>query len=145
LAISQGSLRRGSAAVYLPIYHPEIEEFIDLRRPTGGDPNRRSLNLHHGVVVTDEFMRAVEKDGDFELRSPYTNMVLEKVKARENGQNFGLTYQGKLDFQPSENVNVTLGTYSVFSKGRGYSFANSLFAPEANSISEALTVRGMGS
>lgn len=71
-----------------------------------------------------------------------TTADFEKVKARENGQNFGLTYQGKLDFQPSENVNVTLGTYSVYSKGRGYSFANSLFAPEANSISEALTVRG---
>lgn len=82
LAISQGSLRRGSAAVYLPIYHPEIEEFIDIRRPTGGDPNRRSLNLHHGVVVTDEFMRAVEKDGDFELKSPHNGQVLEVVKAR---------------------------------------------------------------
>lgn len=82
LAISQGSLRRGSAAVYLPIDHPEIEEFIDLRRPTGGDPNRRSLNLHHGVVITDAFMRAVEKDDDFELRSPYNNNVLETVKAR---------------------------------------------------------------
>jgi ribonucleoside-diphosphate reductase alpha chain len=82
LAISQGSLRRGSAAVYLPIHHPEIEEFIDLRRPTGGDPNRRSLNLHHGVVVTDEFMKAVEKDGDFELTSPFTGKTLETVKAR---------------------------------------------------------------
>ncbi|NBX52826.1 MAG: ribonucleoside-diphosphate reductase subunit alpha [Proteobacteria bacterium] len=82
LAISQGSLRRGSAAVYLPINHPEIEEFIDLRRPTGGDPNRRSLNLHHGVVVTDEFMRAVEKDGDFELKSPHSGQTLEIVKAR---------------------------------------------------------------
>jgi len=82
LAISQGSLRRGSAAVYLPIHHPEIEEFIDIRRPTGGDPNRRSLNLHHGVVVTDEFMKAVEKDGDFDLLSPYTNEVIETVKAR---------------------------------------------------------------
>ena len=82
LAISQGSLRRGSAAVYLPIHHPEIEEFIDLRRPTGGDPNRRSLNLHHGVVVTDEFMRAVEKDGDFDLKSPYTNQTIDTVKAR---------------------------------------------------------------
>ena len=82
LAISQGSLRRGSAAVYLPIYHPEIEEFIDLRRPTGGDPNRRSLNLHHGVVITDEFMRSVEKDEEFDLRSPYTNQVIDKVKAR---------------------------------------------------------------
>ena len=51
LAISQGSLRRGSAAVYLPISHPEIEEFIEIRRPTGGDPNRKDLNLHHGVSV----------------------------------------------------------------------------------------------
>src|SRR3989338_10053299 len=64
LAISQGSLRRGSAAVYLQIDHPEIEEFIDVRRPTGGDPNRRSLNLHHGVVITDDFMKAVEKNED---------------------------------------------------------------------------------
>ncbi len=82
LAISQGSLRRGSAAVYLPIYHPEIEEFIDIRRPTGGDPNRRSLNLHHGVAITDEFMRAVEKDGDFELKSPHSGQVIDVVKAR---------------------------------------------------------------
>ncbi len=63
LAISQGSLRRGSAACYLQIDHPEIEEFIEMRRPTGGDVNRRSLNLHHGVLVTDEFMRAVETGG----------------------------------------------------------------------------------
>jgi ribonucleoside-diphosphate reductase alpha chain len=82
LAISQGSLRRGSAAVYLPISHPEIEEFIDIRRPTGGDPNRRSLNLHHGIAITDEFMRAVEKDGDFELKSPHNGQVLQVVKAR---------------------------------------------------------------
>jgi ribonucleoside-diphosphate reductase alpha chain len=82
LAISQGSLRRGSAAVYLPINHPEIEEFIDIRRPTGGDPNRRSLNLHHGIAITDEFMKAVEKDGDFQLKSPHNGQVLETVKAR---------------------------------------------------------------
>lgn len=82
LAISQGSLRRGSAAVYLPINHPEIEEFIDLRRPTGGDPNRRSLNLHHGVVITDEFMHAVEKGDKFSLKSPHNGQVIEKVDAR---------------------------------------------------------------
>jgi ribonucleoside-diphosphate reductase alpha chain len=82
LAISQGSLRRGSAAVYLPIDHPEIEEFIDIRRPTGGDPNRRSLNLHHGVVVSDAFMRAVEKDENFELKSPHSSAVVDVVKAR---------------------------------------------------------------
>ena len=83
LAISQGSLRRGSAAVYLPIDHPEIEEFIDVRRPNGGDPNRRSLNLHHGIAVTDSFMRAVEKDGMWELKSPHTGQTLDKVKARD--------------------------------------------------------------
>ena len=60
LAISQGSLRRGSAAVYLPVWHPEIEEFIEIRRPTGGDPNRKALNLHHGILISDAFMRAVE-------------------------------------------------------------------------------------
>ena len=70
LAISQGSLRRGSAACYLPVNHPEIEEFVEIRRPTGGDPNRKALNLHHGVVITDDFMRAVENDEDWKLISP---------------------------------------------------------------------------
>ncbi len=83
LAISQGSLRRGSAAVYLPIDHPEIEEFIDVRRPNGGDPNRRSLNLHHGIAITDDFMRAVEKDQIWELKSPHTGEAVDKVKARD--------------------------------------------------------------
>ena len=82
LAISQGSLRRGSAACYLPIDHPEIEEFIEMRRPTGGDPNRRALNLHHGVLVTDAFMRAVETDTDWPLKSPYDGTVQSTIKAR---------------------------------------------------------------
>lgn len=83
LAISQGSLRRGSAAMYLPIDHPEIEEFIDLRRPTGGDPNRKALNIHHGVSVSDKFMQAVEEDLEWELLSPKDKSVISKVKARE--------------------------------------------------------------
>ena len=82
LAISQGSLRRGSAACYLPIDHPEIEEFIEMRRPTGGDVNRRSLNLHHGVLVTDDFMRAVETDGQWALRSPKDKSVQSTISAR---------------------------------------------------------------
>ena len=82
LAISQGSLRRGSAAVYLPVWHPEIEEFIELRRATGGDPNRRSLNLHHGVVITDDFMRAVAGDTMFSLLSPKDERVIKQVQAR---------------------------------------------------------------
>ena len=82
LAISQGSLRRGSAACYLPIDHPEIEEFIEMRRPTGGDVNRRSLNLHHGVLVTDDFMRAVETDDQWALRSPKDGTVQSTLPAR---------------------------------------------------------------
>tara|TARA_B110000503_G_scaffold122169_1_gene186490 strand:- start:217 stop:2070 length:1854 start_codon:yes stop_codon:yes gene_type:complete len=83
LAISQGSLRRGSSAVYLPIDHPEIEEFIDLRRPTGGDVNRRALNIHHGISITDAFMEAVEKNEDWKLISPLTKKIVSSVSARE--------------------------------------------------------------
>ncbi len=82
LAISQGSLRRGSAAVYLPIDHPEIEEFIEVRRPTGGDPNRKALNLHHGILISDAFMRAVEADEDWPLVSPKDGSVQRVVRAR---------------------------------------------------------------
>ena len=83
LAISQGSLRRGSAAIYLPIWHPEIEEFIEIRRPTGGDPNRKALNLHHGVLVTNRFMEAVEHDEEWALRSPKDNQIIDRVSARD--------------------------------------------------------------
>ncbi|WP_443024222.1 ribonucleoside-diphosphate reductase subunit alpha [Sneathiella sp.] len=82
LAISQGSLRRGSAAVYLPVSHPEIEEFIEIRRPTGGDPNRKTPNLHHGILVSDAFMRAVEEDGEWGLTSPKDDAVVRTVSAR---------------------------------------------------------------
>ena len=82
MAISQGSLRRGSAACYLPIEHPEIEEFIEMRRPTGGDPNRKALNLHHGILVSDAFMRAVETDEQWALKSPADGTVQQTISAR---------------------------------------------------------------
>lgn len=82
LAISQGSLRRGSAAVYLPVSHPEIEEFIEIRRPTGGDPNRKAPNLHHGVLLSDAFMRAVENDEEWTLTSPRDGAPMRRVQAR---------------------------------------------------------------
>ena len=82
LAISQGSLRRGSAAVYLPVSHPEIEEFIEMRRPTGGDPNRKALNLHHGILIPDAFMRAVEADDQWALTSPKDGAHIRKISAR---------------------------------------------------------------
>jgi len=82
MAISQGSLRRGSAACYLPIDHPEIEEFIEMRRPTGGDPNRKALNLHHGVLISDDFMRAVETNAQWSLKSPKDGIIQSTVSAR---------------------------------------------------------------
>lgn len=84
-AISQGSLRRGSSAVYLPISHPDIEEFIEIRKATGGDPSRKvnPLNLNHAVVIDDKFMEAVKAGDSYDLVSPHTQATLRKVSARE--------------------------------------------------------------
>lgn len=81
LAISQGSLRRGSAACYLDISHPEIEEFLEIRKPSG-DFNRKALNLHHGVLLTDDFMEAVRDGREWELKSPKDGSVRGRVDAR---------------------------------------------------------------
>ncbi len=81
LAISQGSLRRGSAACYIDVHHPEIEEFLEIRKPSG-DFNRKALNLHHGVLLTDDFMEAVRAGEEFELKSPKDGSVRGKVNAR---------------------------------------------------------------
>jgi len=82
LAISQGSLRRGSAAVYLDITHPEIEEFLEIRKASG-DFNRKGLNLHHGINITDKFMECVRENRMFGLTSPKTGEVLRQVNARQ--------------------------------------------------------------
>ncbi|GAA3252892.1 ribonucleoside-diphosphate reductase subunit alpha [Sphingomonas yabuuchiae] len=81
LAISQGSLRRGSAACYLDISHPEIEEFLEIRKPSG-DFNRKALNLHHGVLIPDAFMEAVRDGAEWQLKSPKTGEVRATVDAR---------------------------------------------------------------
>lgn len=87
LAISQGSLRRGSAAAYLDISHPEIEDFIDIRRHSGGDPRRKAHNIHHGVTIPDAFMNKVfapeGADRTWDLVSPHTGEVRGQVDARE--------------------------------------------------------------
>ena len=89
LAFSQGVTRRGSYAAYLHITHPEIEEFLDGRKPTGGDTNRRFLNLHHGIVVSDRFMETIHRatkeegyDDSWELVDPHTKEVKKVVSAR---------------------------------------------------------------
>ena len=81
LAISQGSLRRGSAACYLDVSHPEIEEFLEIRKASG-DFNRKALNLHHGVLLTDAFMEAVRDGAEWPLKSPKTGETRATVDAR---------------------------------------------------------------
>src|SRR6478736_2913047 len=81
LAISQGSLRRGSAACYLDVSHPEIEEFLEIRKPSG-DFNRKALNLHHGVLISDAFMEAVRNGAEWQLKSPKDGSVRATVDAR---------------------------------------------------------------
>ena len=89
LAFSQGITRRGSYASYLHMSHPEIEEFLDIRKPTGGDTNRKCLNLHHGVVIPDKFMEIIHRatkeegfDDSWELIDPHSGEVKKVVSAR---------------------------------------------------------------
>ncbi len=82
MAVSQGNVRRGAGAAYLTIDHPEIEEFLDIRRPTGADPYRRTPSLHHGVVITDAFMEAVAAGAAWDLIDPHTQKVVRSISAR---------------------------------------------------------------
>jgi ribonucleoside-diphosphate reductase alpha chain len=89
LAFSQGVTRRGSYAAYLDISHPEVEEFLDMRKPTGGDINRKSTNLHHGIVLSDEFMALIERcsledgvDDSWPLVDPHSKKVTKVVSAK---------------------------------------------------------------
>ena len=82
VAFNQGSTRRGSYASYMDISHPEIIEFMEMRKPSGGDVNRKNLNLHHGVVISDKFMKAVEGDLDWNLIDPNSKDIVKTVKAR---------------------------------------------------------------
>ncbi len=83
LAFNQGVTRRGSYAAYMDISHPEIEEFIEMRKSSGGDINRKCLNLHNGVNITNEFLKAVEDDTDWRLVDPKSNEAVKVVSARD--------------------------------------------------------------
>ena len=98
LAFKQGTTRRGATAAYLDINHPEIVDFLEMRKPTGGDPNRKCLNLHHGINLSDDFMGRIEKLSlhvstltkeekeeidRFPLVNPHTKEVTEYVSAKE--------------------------------------------------------------
>jgi ribonucleoside-diphosphate reductase alpha chain len=81
LAISRNSHRRGAAAAYLRIDHPDIEDFLEIRKPTGGDIDRKCMNIHHGVVITDVFMEAVESKSQYELVDPHYGPTGKMVDA----------------------------------------------------------------
>ena len=83
LAFNQGTTRRGSYAAYMDISHPEIEEFINMRKESGGDINRKCLNLHNGVNITDSFLDAVKNDEDWRLIDPKTNEAVKVINARD--------------------------------------------------------------
>jgi ribonucleoside-diphosphate reductase alpha chain len=83
LAFHQGRTRRGSYAEYLDISHPEIEEFLGIRKPTGGDINRKALNTHNAVSIPDSFMVAVENGDQWPLVDPHTNNTVKTISARE--------------------------------------------------------------
>tara|TARA_R100000664_G_scaffold24243_1_gene34035 strand:+ start:6503 stop:8398 length:1896 start_codon:yes stop_codon:yes gene_type:complete len=83
LAFNQGTTRRGSYAAYSDIDHPEIEEFINMRKESGGDINRKNLNIHNAVNLTDEFLRAVQDDDDWRLIDPKTGEAVKTVSARD--------------------------------------------------------------
>ena len=81
-AFHQGATRRGSYASYMDVSHPEIVEFIEMRKPTGGDIHRKNLNLHHGINITDAFMEAVQKGEAWDLIDPHTKQVIKTIDAR---------------------------------------------------------------
>src|SRR6056300_582784 len=83
LAFNQGVTRRGSYAAYMDINHPEIEEFIAMRKTTGGDINRKCLNLHNAVNITNDFLEAVENDSEWRLIDPKSNTAIKTVSARD--------------------------------------------------------------
>jgi len=83
LAFNQGTTRRGSYAAYSDISHPEIEEFINMRKESGGDINRKCLNIHNAVNITDEFLSAVSKDEEWRLIDPKSNEAVKTVSARD--------------------------------------------------------------
>jgi ribonucleoside-diphosphate reductase alpha chain len=83
LAFNQGVTRRGSYAAYMDISHPEIEEFIAMRKTTGGDLNRKCLNLHNGVNISDAFLRRVKNDENWRLIDPKSKQAIKTVSARD--------------------------------------------------------------
>lgn len=82
-AFNQGVTRRGAATVWLDISHPEVVEWVAMRRDSGGDPNRKTLNLNHGVCVPDAFMEAVRAGRDWPLIDSHSGLTKATLRARD--------------------------------------------------------------
>jgi ribonucleoside-diphosphate reductase alpha chain len=82
-AYRQGTTRKGSYAAYLDVSHPDVLEFLQMRLPTGGDPNRKCLNLHNALNITDDFMQACIEGEDWNLVDPADGEVRDTMPARE--------------------------------------------------------------
>jgi ribonucleoside-diphosphate reductase alpha chain len=81
VSVNQGSTRRGASAIYLPIEHPDIEEFINIRRPTG-DVNRRCLNVNHGICISDDWMNSMI-EGDKKKRQLWSEILKARMETGE--------------------------------------------------------------
>jgi ribonucleoside-diphosphate reductase alpha chain len=135
LAYRQGRTRRGSYAAYLDISHPDISLFLDMRKPTG-DPNMRALNLHHGINITDDFMKIIENSmldpnasDDWHLRDPHNGEIRDTVSARELWQKIietrMLTGEPYIHFIDTSNKNMP-----EFQKQKGLSIKQSNLCSE---------------
>lgn len=82
IAYRQGKTRKGSYAAYMDISHPDVVEFMNMRIPTG-DVQRKALNLHNAINISDEFMECVKDNRDFDLRDPKDGSVKDSVNARK--------------------------------------------------------------
>jgi len=135
LAYRQGRTRRGSYAAYLNVSHPDIHLFLEMRKPTG-DPNMRALNLHHGINITDDFMKIIENSmldpnasDDWHLRDPHNGEIRDTVSARELWQKIietrMLTGEPYIHFIDTSNNNMP-----EFQKQKGLSIKQSNLCSE---------------
>jgi ribonucleoside-diphosphate reductase alpha chain len=129
-AYRQGKTRKGSYAAYLDVSHPDIIEFLNIRVPTGGDPNRKCFNLHNAINITDKFMQAVTDDAVWELVDPNDNTVRDSIKARELWQRIletrFRTGEPYLNFIDAANRGLNKAQQAAGLKVRGSNLCNEI-------------------
>jgi len=135
-AWKQGLTRKGSYAAYLDISHPDIEEFINLKVPTGGDVDRKCLNLFNAVNITDDFMKELKNDGTWELRDPHEGSVRDTIKARELWQRIlearSRTGSPYLNFIDTANAHLPENQRALGLRVMGSNLCNEIHLPTNN-------------